>query len=29
LHGGQITVEAPPAGGTRFVVRIPLTSAEC
>jgi signal transduction histidine kinase len=26
LHGGQITVEAPPAGGTRFVVRIPLAA---
>ncbi len=29
LHGGQIAVEGPPEGGTRFVVRIPLTSAEC
>jgi signal transduction histidine kinase len=26
LHGGQITVEAPRAGGTRFVVRLPIAA---
>ena len=26
LHGGRIDVEAPPGGGTRFVVTLPLLS---
>jgi signal transduction histidine kinase len=25
LHGGGITVEFPPDGGSRFIVRLPLT----